>query len=284
MAEPLRGAGHYQRVQPVTSACCGNLLLRSLTHEAFAWLRPHLEPVPLNKGHVIVAQDDPITFVCFPESGVTSVADVMPDGTRIEVALIGRDGMTNSQLLLGCDRAAYEASVQIGGGRSLRLEADILREFCARHPSAHRLFLRFIHALSVQTARTLASSLRDSTEKRLSRWLLMCHDRIEGDEIQLAHRHIGRMLGIRRATVTDTLHVLEGHSAVRSTRCRITICNRQLLEELAGDSYGVAEATYRRLVGSFGKDVPRPGELLSGAAARAAVGSSITSDAVVLPN
>jgi hypothetical protein len=52
--------------------------------------------VPLPEGHTIVAQDEPITFVCFPESGVISLADVLPDGTRIEIALVGRDGMTNS--------------------------------------------------------------------------------------------------------------------------------------------------------------------------------------------
>jgi CRP-like cAMP-binding protein len=255
LAEPLRGTGHYQRVQPDAAKGCGNLLLRSLPAEQFSYISPYLEPVPLNEGHVIVARDEPIDFVCFPEAGVTSVSDVLADGTRTEVALIGREGMTNAQLLLGCEQASHEASVQIGGGRSLRLSADVLRDLCATHPSANRLFLRFIHALSLQTARTLASNLRDPTEKRLSRWLLMCHDRIEGDDIQLLHEHIGRMLGVRRATVTDTLHLLEGHGAVRSKRGRITVKDRPLLEHLAGTAYGFAEEHYRKLIGPFGKGV-----------------------------
>jgi CRP-like cAMP-binding protein len=202
---------------------------------------------------VIVAQDEPITFVCFPESGVTSVADVQPDGMRTELALIGRDGMTNSQLLLGCAYSSYEAIVQIGGGRSFRVEAEVLQRFCAKYPSAHLLFLRFIHALSVQTARTLASNARDPVERRLSRWLLMCHDRIDGDEIRLIHEHVGRMLGVRRATVTDALHVLEGTGAVRSSRGKITIRNRELLESLAALSYGSAERHYRVAIAPFGK-------------------------------
>ena len=231
----------------------GNQLLRSLKAEDFAHLEPHLEPVQLNEGHVIVAQGDLITFVCFPESGVTSVADVQADGSRVEIALIGRDGMTNSQLLLGCDEAPHEAMVQIGGGRSLRLSAEMLRIFCRERPDAHAVFLRYIHALSVQTARTLASNLRDCAEKRLSRWLLMCHDRIDGDEIRLLHEHLGRMLGVRRATVTDTLHVLEGRLAIRSTRGCIVVRDRQMLEELAGDSYGFPEAHYRKFIGAFGR-------------------------------
>jgi len=231
----------------------GNLLLRSLEAGDLAYIKPHLEPVSLNEGHVIVAQDEPITFVCFPECGVTSIADVQADGSRVEVALVGREGMTNSQLLLGCDQAPHEAVVQIGNGRSLRLSAQMLRTFCSERPQAHALFLRYIHTLSVQTARTLASNLRDDAEKRLSRWLLMCHDRIEGDEICLMHEHIGRMLGVRRATVTDCLHLLEGRLAIRCTRGRILVRDRKVLEDLASDSYGFAEGHYRRLIGPFGR-------------------------------
>jgi CRP-like cAMP-binding protein len=128
-------------------------------------------------------------------------------------------------------------------------------EFTGRRASARRLFLRFGHAMSVQTARTLASNVRDSAEKRLSRWLLMCHDRVDADEIRLGHDLIGRMLGVRRATVTDTLHVLEGHRAIKCSRGRIVIRDREQLEQLAGDSYGYAEVHYRRAVGPFGKQI-----------------------------
>ena len=260
-----------------------NSLLAALSQEDLLYLTPQLERVPLNEGHVIVGQDEPITFVCFPECGVTSVADVRPDGKRVEVALIGREGMTNSQILLGCEHAPHEAIVQIGGGSSLRLWADDLRAFCLRSPAANALFLRFVHALSVQTSRTLASNLLDPVEKRLSRWLLMCHDRIDGDEIQLIHQHIGRMLGVRRATVTDTLHLIEGLGAVRSTRGRIVVRNRNRLEELAGDSYGSAEVTYRKFVAPFGKEGPEPAGQLAGSPTMAPCRSSVTSGTVAVP-
>lgn len=239
--------------RPALSGRSRNLLLSSLSERAFAFVRPYLERVPLNEGHVIVGQGEPITFVCFPECGVTSIADVRSDGTRVEIALVGREGMTNSQLLLGCDTAPHEATVQIGGGSSLRLWADQLRALCAHSPSAKALFLRFIHALAIQTTRTLSSNLRDTTEQRLARWLLMCHDRVDGDEIRLIHKHIGTMLGVRRATVTDTLHLLEGEGAIRSRRGTIRVRDRSLLEQIAAGSYGSAETHYRALVCPFGK-------------------------------
>lgn len=234
-----------------------NLLLNCLSQEDWSFIKPRLERVPLNQGHVIVGRGEAITFVCFPECGVTSIADILPDGTRIEVALIGREGMTNSQLLLGCHDADLEAIVQVGGGSSLRLDADDLRALCCRSSAANALFLRFVHALAVQSSRTLASNAVHTVTKRLSRWLLMCHDRVAGDEINLPHAHISRMLGVRRATVTDTLHILEGEGAIRGRRGRISVRSRDRLEELAGDAYGFPEAQYSRLIAPFGKlDVP----------------------------
>lgn len=236
-------------------SCCEtkNLLLNCLSAEDISYVRPRLERVPLDEGHVIVGRGERITFVCFPECGVTSIADVLSDGTRVEVALIGREGMTNSQLLLGCEYADHEAVVQVGGGSSLRLAASDLLALCSRSPAAKTLFLRFVHALTVQSSRTLASNTIHSAPMRLSRWLLMCHDRLHGDEIRLCHKHIASMLGVRRATVTDSLHILEGEGALNSRRGRIIVRNRERLEALAGDAYGFPEEQYSRRIAPFGK-------------------------------
>jgi hypothetical protein len=81
----------------------------------------------------------------------------------------------------------------------------------------------------------------------------MCHDRVEGDRIELTHEFIAMMLAVRRSGVTMTLHTLEATGAIRSTRGIVTILDRLRLEEIAGDAYGEAEAEYRRLIGPFGR-------------------------------
>jgi CRP-like cAMP-binding protein len=230
-----------------------NLLLNALSERDFSFLKPRLLRVPLTAGHLIVSPGEAISFVCFPECGVTSIADVLPDGKRVEVALVGREGMTNSQLLLGVQEADHEATVQIGAGGTLRLEADDLKELCSRSSEARALFLRFVYALFVQSSRTLTSNAIHSLPQRLSRWLLMYHDRLPGDEIRLNHDHIARLLGVRRATVTDTLHLLEGEGALRCTRGRLIVRSRDMLEQFAGEAYGFAEAHYNRNVAPFGK-------------------------------
>jgi hypothetical protein len=114
------------------------------------------------------------------------------------------------------------------------------------------MLLRYVQTVLVQNAQSAATNAHHRVEARLARWLLMCHDRIEGDEIALTHEFIGMMISAERSGVTITLHILEGAGMIRSTRGRVTIRNREMLEELAGDSYGVPEAEYRRLIGPLG--------------------------------
>ena len=82
-----------------------------------------------------------------------------------------------------------------------------------------------------------------------ARWLLMCHDRLDGDDLPLKHEFIALMLGVRRASVTEALNILERRGIIRASRGNIVVLDRARLEETAGDSYGVPEAEYRRLIG-----------------------------------
>jgi hypothetical protein len=75
------------------------------------------------------------------------------------------------------------------------------------------------------------------------------HDRICSDTIPLTHEFLALMLDVRRAGVTEALHALVSQGLVSASRGVITVLDRDGLELSAGDSYGVPEAEYRRLIG-----------------------------------
>ncbi len=95
---------------------------------------------------------------------------------------------------------------------------------------------------------TIVSNLIHSVERRTGRWILLYQDRVGGDEISLTHEELGLMLGIRRASITDALHYLEGERAIVGARGRVIVRDRARLEALAEETYGHAEAQYRRLL------------------------------------
>jgi CRP-like cAMP-binding protein len=111
--------------------------------------------------------------------------------------------------------------------------------------------LRYVEAFQVQVAHTALSHGSYTIEERLARWLLMCHDRLDGDDLPLVHEFLALMLGVRRSGVTLALQILEGAGVIHAKRGLITVHDRAKLQEIAGGSYGVPEVEYRRLIGEF---------------------------------
>jgi CRP-like cAMP-binding protein len=112
------------------------------------------------------------------------------------------------------------------------------------------VLLRYVQFLMTQTAQTAYANASFGVESRLARWILMTHDRLKRDDLPLTHEFMSMMLGTRRSSVTTATHVLEGNGLIRATRGVITVRDREKLEELAGDAYGLAEAEYERLFGA----------------------------------
>jgi CRP-like cAMP-binding protein len=227
-----------------------NRLLRTISDDDLALLQPHLEPMALKRGDVLIQPNQPIAHIFFPEDSIGSVVANTPEGRRIEVGIFGREGMSGTSVLLGSDRTTHESLIQVPGS-ALRIGTEELRRAIHQSPSLHQHLLRYVEAFQVQVSHTALSHGSYTLEQRLARWLLMCRDRLDGDDLPLVHEFLSLMLGVQRSGVTLALHMLEAGDMIRAKRGRITITDRGKLEDVAGGSYGVPEAEYRRLIGEF---------------------------------
>ena len=232
----------------IAQATVRNRLLRAMTPDDFARLKPHLEPVTLSVKDMLVEPNQPIEHVYFLEAGLASVVAISPDNERLEVGHIGREGMTGEPILLTVDHTPHQTFIQVAGS-GLRMPADELSAAMEASPSLKGLLLHWVQVLMIQTAQSALANGRFAIQERLARWLLMCHDRMDGDDLPLTHEFLSLMLGVRRSGVTEALHVLEGVKIVRTSRGRIHLLDRARLEEIAGDCYGLPEAEYARLIG-----------------------------------
>ena len=229
-----------------------NVLLSSLSDHDAARLAPFLKRRPLHRDQIVLEIGAPISTIYFPESGIVSFHEVLTDGSRVGIGIIGFDGMVGWSALLGCERSPHEASIAIGG-KGLSISTTELQRACSDSPTLNKFLLGYVQCFMSQMGRTITANLRDPLDKRLARWLLMNHDRLGGDRIPLTHDQLGVMLGVRRASVTDTLHILEGAALIRLTRGIIEIRSRPGLEAFAGEAYGFAEAEYATRIAPFTK-------------------------------
>ena len=223
-----------------------NLLLCSLSAGDRAEIEPHLARAPIQLHQIIEVPDRPVITVVFPISGVGSTIALGVDGRRIEAGLFGREGMSGSVILMGGDRSPNETVMQLEG-EGLYIDAGRLRDAMDARPTLRAQLLRYLQVLLVQTGQTALSNGHSRLEERLARWLLMCHDRIDGNTLEITHEYLSIMLGVRRAGVTVGTHLLEGKGLIRATRGSLTILHREGLEAEAGTSYGIPEREYLRL-------------------------------------
>ena len=242
-------SGSLTRPAPLHISC-SNHLLQQLSGEDAGLLRPALEPVELDVGRVLYAAGQPVRHVHFVESGLVSIVGANKDRRRMEVGMVGFEGMTGLETVLGGGLAVHEALVQ-SPGSALRLSSANLRDAIARSRTLHDMLLRFVHAFMVQSSHAAIAAGRGRIDERLSRGLLMWHDRIREAELFVTHEFLALLMGVRRQGVTVALHELEGKRLIRSLRNRVQIIDRAGLERTANGFYGAPEDEYRRLFGKI---------------------------------
>jgi CRP-like cAMP-binding protein len=216
----------------------------------FDLLQPDLHAVPFTKDMLLEDCDTPFEHVFFPNTGVTSIMAITEAGDRVESGLFGRDGMSGMPILLGADQSPLQTIIQVPG-EGYRMDVSALLRALEQSHSLHAHLLKFCQAMVAQTAFTTLANVTHPVEVRLARWLLMVHDRTDGDEVNLTHEYMAVMLAVRRPSVTTALHVLEGNGFIKATRGVVSIRDRKGLEEFSDGSYGRPEAEYNRLVGPF---------------------------------
>ena len=220
-----------------------NMLLSALPPGEMARLHPLLTRVRWVNGQGLHEASERIEQVFFVEQGFASVvAHADAGGNGVEVGLIGREGMVGYPVLLSPQAASYNrAMVQTPGG-ALRMSALALRGNLDALPVLRRMLSDALQVFMAQVAQTAACNSQHSLSQRLSRWLLLAHDRVDGNELALTQDFLGTMLAVRRAGVTNALGALQAAGLVDQRRGRVIIANRPGLEAVACGCYGRVKA------------------------------------------
>lgn len=225
-----------------------NNLLRSMPDEDFAALAPSLTLVDLARGDDVAQPESRIRYSWFPVSGLISVVATTGSGTQAEVGIVGREGMCPVATLHGVDTEMMHVYCQIPG-RALRMPAPALIAMIETRPALRAHLLGYAHNFMVQVASSALAYATQPIEARLARWLLMSLDRIDSNDVALTHESFALMLGVRRAGVTVAIQGLEAKGAVVGKRAVVTVINRALLNDIAGEAYGAPERAYERFFG-----------------------------------
>ena len=228
-----------------------NHLLAALPAADYTRILPSLTVVPLKLKDILHKPGDPIREVYFPGGGFCSMLTVLEDGSMVEIATVGREGMVGVSAILD-GTPVTSAMVQGATDTCYRMNVEAFRGEVDRRGAFHELMAHFAQALFGFVAQSTACNAIHSVEQRLARWLLMAQDRMESDDFPLTQEFVAMMLGASRPTVTIVAGTLQKAGLITYHRGRVSIVDGRRLEAASCECYRTATGLLRAVTDGAG--------------------------------
>ncbi len=224
----------------------GNRLIEGLPKRTRKRILERSETVDLVFDTILCEPEKLFRHVYFPLSGFISLVATVGRHPPLEMGLIGTEGMLGVTLVLGVPASPLRGVVQ-GPGAALRMTARELGLEMRNSPSLVRTLNRYLYVLMAQLSQTTGCTRFHEIEARLSRWLLMTHDRAHADHFHLTHQFLANMLGVQRSAVTIAAGALQDRKLIAYTRGEIRILDRLGLEAKSCECYRAVTRAYAQL-------------------------------------
>jgi len=221
-------------------------LLRDTAVDEYERLRAQTEAVRFAQGEVLFEAGGPASCVYFQDDAITALVHVLADGRQVQVATAGAEGMVGFGAFLDFETAPLRCVVKVPG-TGYRLGAAALRDAATSGSALHAILQRYTQYMFGQATRVAACASVHDVGARIATWLLMTHDRVDGDCIRVTHGFLASLLAVRRASVSETAEELRRTGAIDCARGRLTILDRPQLERAACECYDSERADYERL-------------------------------------
>lgn len=224
-----------------------NRLLAVLPEPEYQRIFPQLQLVQLPLGKILYESGGYLGWVYFPTTAIVSLLYVMDSGESAEMAVVGNDGVLGIALFMGGATVTNRAVVQSEGNAYRMTGKNLMEEFNLSGKFQH-LLLRYTLALFSQMGQTAVCNRHHSIDQQLCRWLLLSHDRLQGNELVMTQELIANMLGVRREGVTEAAGKLQRDGLIDYRRGRISILDRPGLEARVCECYEVVKNEFHRLL------------------------------------
>jgi CRP-like cAMP-binding protein len=220
-----------------------NQLLGALETASRERIDPHLEPIKLKLGDIVCEAGGLLKHAYFPEGAVLSLLTVLENGSAIETANIGREGAFGLFAAMYSRVSFNRCLVQLVGGM-VRCPIELLQSEFKRSEHVRDLFVSYSETLLSQVQQTVACNAMHTTEEKMCRWLLMMHDRAEGEVLTYTHEFLSHMLGANRKSVTLAALSMQAAGLISYRRGKIQILDRPGLEKTSCECYAVVRERF----------------------------------------
>ncbi|MCX7295312.1 MAG: Crp/Fnr family transcriptional regulator [Hyphomicrobiales bacterium] len=220
-----------------------NQLLGAMHPESRKRIEAHLEPVHFKLGEVVCDAGGLLKHAYFPEGSVLSLLTVLENGAAIETANIGREGAFGLFAAM-YSRVSFNRCISQLVGPTVRCPIELLQYEFKNSEHVRNLFVSYSETLLSQVQQTVACNAMHSTEERMCRWLLMMHDRAEGEALPYTHEFLAHILGANRKSVTLAAQSMQTAGLISYRRGTIQVLDRPGLEKASCECYAIVKERF----------------------------------------
>jgi CRP-like cAMP-binding protein len=224
-----------------------NRLLAALPTLDYNRVAQHLRVQTTAVGDMLHEPGLRIRDVYFPNGGVYSITTRMRDGSLVEVATVGREGMLGAGVFLGDRSGTGPTFQQVADGPVAVLAVSPFVRATASAGTFRDVMASYTQATLLQAMQCTACNARHDVKQRCCRWLLQTHDRVDADDFPLKHEFLAFMLGVHRPTVTVVLRSLQETGLISSRYGHMRVLKRKQLEAASCECYAVIRDHFERL-------------------------------------
>jgi CRP-like cAMP-binding protein len=226
-----------------TGTALSNQLLGAMHPESRKRIEDHLEPVDFKLGDLVCEAGGHLKHAYFPQGSVLSLLTVLENGSAIETANIGREGAFGLFAAM-YSRVSFNRSIVQLVGHTVRCPIELLQSEFKNSEHVRNLFVSYSETLLSQVQQTVACNAMHSTEERICRWLLMMHDRAEGEALTYTHEFLGHILGANRKSVTLAAQSMQTAGLISYRRGTIQVLDRPGLEKASCECYAIVKERF----------------------------------------
>jgi CRP-like cAMP-binding protein len=214
----------------------GNRILAAVPQPEFARISEHLESVRLETGEVVYVAGDKLRYAYFPINGLLSLVLSTENGSTVELAMVGNEGLVGLDVINKVGISPYEVVVRIATD-TLRIKTEVLREEFDKGERLQDLILGYVSMLIYEISQSSLCHRFHTIEEALSRWLLVAQDRVNSETLTVTQEMISNALGVPRTGVTTAAGSLQRAGLIRYSRGKIVILDRPRLEAKSCECY-----------------------------------------------
>ncbi|GLH81495.1 Crp/Fnr family transcriptional regulator [Bradyrhizobium sp. SSBR45G] len=220
-----------------------NQLLDALPPDSRSRIEPHLEAIDFKLGAVVCEAGGQLRHAYFPRGSVLSLLTVLENGAAIETANIGREGAFGLFAAM-YSRVSFNRCIVQLEGHTVRCPIELLQHEFDASGRVRNLLVSYSETLLSQVQQTVACNAMHSTQERMCRWLLMMHDRAEGESLPYTHEFLSQILGSHRKSVTLAAQSMQAAGLISYRRGTIQVVDRAALEATSCECYAIVKERF----------------------------------------